>query len=148
MHAPSFGEQAPSSLQRADLRHAAPLVATHIPLLASHLPEFEQALDLAQSCAAATHTPSLAVQRASSLQTVDRAHSSLEAALQRPFSALQRPWVAHGLVASGLASIVPAQCRRESAVHLPPDITHSPSLSQRVTHSAWTEVAKSTQLPR
>jgi len=54
MHAPSLGEQAPSSLQRADFRHAALLVATHVPLLASHLPELEQALDFAQSCAVAT----------------------------------------------------------------------------------------------
>ena len=147
-HAPSLAEQAPSSLQRADLRHNALLEATHAPPLASHLPELEQALDFAQSCAVATHTPSLAAQRASSLQAVDRAQSSLEAAVQRPFSALQRPCVAHGLAASGLASIVPAQCRRESAAHLPPDITHSPSLSQRVTHSACTELARSTQLPR
>ena len=47
-----------------------------------------------------------------------------------------------GSSASGFASIVPAQCRRESAAHLPPDITHSPSVSQRVTHSACTELGE------
>jgi hypothetical protein len=148
MQAPSLGEHAPSSLQRADFRHAALLVATHVPLLASHLPELEQTLDFAQSCAVATHTPSLAAQRASSLQATERAQSSLSVAAQRPFSALHRPCVAHGLVGSGFASIVPAQCRRDSAAHLPADITHSPSASQRFTHSAWTDLARSTQLPR
>jgi hypothetical protein len=148
MHAPSLGEQAPSSLQRADFRHAALLDATHVPPLASHFPEFEQALDFAQSCAVATHTPPLAAQRASSLQATECAQSSLDAAAQRPFSALHRPCVAHGLVGSGFASIVPAQCRRDSAAHFPPDITHSPSVSHRVTHSACTDFARLTQLPR
>jgi len=148
IHAPSLSEQAPSSLQRADFRQAALFEATHVPPLASHLPELAQTPDFAQSCGVATHTPSLAAQRASSLQAMERAQSSLDVAVQRPLSALHRPCVAHGLVASGFASSVPAQCRRESAAHLPPDITHSPSVSHRVTHSAWTELARSTQLPR
>jgi|SRR6187431_2279687 len=49
-----LGRTGSLELAAADFRHAALLVATHVPLLASHLPELEQALDFAQSCAVAT----------------------------------------------------------------------------------------------
>ena len=110
MHAASLSVQVPSSLQREDCLQSAAAIAAHFPSLTPHLPSDVHALPFLQSSSVATQRPSLAEQSDRSLHAMDLAQSSLEPATQRPLSATQRPSFLQTLSASGLSSLVPAQC--------------------------------------
>src|SRR5688500_7302259 len=127
MQRPSFSLQLPSSLQRAEPRQSAFVTAAHTPSFELHWPSRSHALDFLQSASVATQRPSFAAQAAASLHALEAAQSSFEEAMHLPDSAVQRPERAQTLSGSGVASMVPAQWRRESALHFPALSTQAPS---------------------
>src|SRR5690606_37157487 len=89
--APCFAEQVPSKLQRSDFLQSWSETAAHLPSSTPHLPSLAHVSAFLQPSAMATHWPSRATHWAPFVHAALCAHSSSEAAVHRPASALQCP---------------------------------------------------------